>query len=270
MKADAEQQSSAGLPRVLPGAMRIFAAYSARYLRKSFHSVRISASGLPPPCADRPVVIYLNHAAWWDPLVCVRLAREFFPDRASFAPIDAAMLERYAFFRHLGFFGVEARQPRGALTFLRTTHAILATSRHAVWLTPQGRFMDVRERPLRLENGLGALAVREPQAAFVPLAIEYAFWTEPRPEILVSFGAPILPQGDPDRSAFAWTCAFTRALEETQDELAARSLRRDAAEWRTLQTGASGVSGIYDAWRWLKTWLRGDTFTPEHRPEPAA
>ena len=28
---------------------------------------------------------------------------------------------------------------------------------------------------------------------FVPLAIEYTFWNEPRPEILVSFGEPIIP-----------------------------------------------------------------------------
>ena len=84
-------------------------------------------------------------------------------------------------------FGVEQDTPRGALTFLRTARALLASSQNAVWLTPQGRFMDVRERPLRLKDGLGALATREPSAAFIPLAIEFAFWTESRPEILVSF-----------------------------------------------------------------------------------
>ena len=124
MKAAAETQSRAGLPRVSAGRDAQSSRLTARdTCGRSFHSVRISASGLPPHCPDRPLVIYLNHAAWWDPLVCLRLAREFFRDRASFAPIDAAMLERYGFFRHLGFFGVEARQPRGALTFLRTTHA---------------------------------------------------------------------------------------------------------------------------------------------------
>ncbi|MDQ3622898.1 MAG: lysophospholipid acyltransferase family protein [Verrucomicrobiota bacterium] len=244
--------------------IKVFAAYSRRYVRRHFHAFRILKSGLPPQDLASPLVIYLNHASWWDPLVCLLLSREFFPSRTSFAPIDAAMLERYGFFKYLGFFGIEQQTPRGAFRFLRTTHGVLASSRNAFWLTPQGRFMDVRERPLRLQDGLRALAAREPHAAFVPLAIEYAFWTEPRPEILVSFGEPIVPGIDPARGVVPWTRVFTDALESTQDELAARSCRRDTAEWLTLNRGMSGVNGIYDAWRWLRARLRGEKLAPEH------
>ena len=269
MKTATREKPHAGQPHVSPGVMNVFAAYSRRYVRRNFHAFRILESGLPPHDAARTLVIYLNHAAWWDPLVCLLLSREFFPGRMSFAPIDAAMIERYGFFKHLGFFGVEKNTPRGAITFLRTAHAILASSGNALWLTPQGRFMDVRERPLRLEDGLGALATREPAAAFVPVAIEYAFWTEPRPEILVSFGEPIVPGDEPARIAAEWTRTFTEMLETTQDELAARSCCREAAEWRTLNRGKSGVGGIYDAWRWLRARMRGEKFEPEHQTEVA-
>ena len=254
-------------PRVSAGVMRVFSAYNRRYVRRHFRALRVSQSGPPPRDLSRPLVFYFNHASWWDPLVCLLLSREFFPDRSSFGPIDAAMLERYGFFKHLGFFPVEQRSTRGARQFLRTTHAILSSSRNAVWLSPQGRFADVRERPLRLQAGLGALAAREPGAAFIPLAIEYAFWTEPRPEILVSFGEPIVPGLAQTRSASDWTGVFTAALESAQDELAARSCRRDPAEWLTLDRGKSGVNGIYDAWRWLRARVRGEKFAPEHRAE---
>ena len=256
-------------PRVSPGVMNVFAAYTRGYVRKHFHALRILERGLPPSDCTRPLVIYLNHASWWDPLICLLLSREFFADRTSFAPIDAPMLERYGFFRHLGFFGIEQDTPRGALTFLRTTRALLASSQNAVWLTPQGRFMDVRERPLRLKDGLGALATREPRAAFIPLAIEFAFWTESRPEMLVSFGEPIVPADGPARSASEWTRTFTDALETAQDDLATRSCRRDAADWRTLNRGKSGVGGFYDAYRWLRARVRGEKFAPEHRVEIA-
>lgn len=269
MKAATGAKPRAGQPHLSPSVINVFAAYSRRYVRRNFHAFRILESGLPPHDAARTLVIYLNHAAWWDPLVCLLLSREFFPGRMSFAPIDAAMIERYGFFKHLGFFGVEKNTPRGAITFLRTAHAILASSGNALWLTPQGRFMDVRERPLRLEDGLGALATWEPEAAFVPVAIEYAFWTEPRPEILVSFGEPIVPGDEPARTAAEWTRTFTEILETTQDELAARSCRRKAAEWRTLNRGKSGVGGIYDAWRWLRARMRGEKFEPEHQTEVA-
>jgi 1-acyl-sn-glycerol-3-phosphate acyltransferase len=267
MKTTARAKAVAVHPRVSEHVMRVFAAYSRRYLRRHFHSFRILKSGQPQFDLSRPLVIYLNHASWWDPLVCLLLSREFFASRTSFAPIDAAMLERYGFFKHLGFFPVEQESPRGALQFLRNTHAILASSQNAVWLTPQGRFMDVRERPLRLQAGLAALAAREPGAAFIPLAIEYAFWTEPRPELLVSFGEPIVPALEPARSASEWTRTFTDALETTQDELAGRSCRREPAKWCTLNRGQVGVSGFYDAWRWLRARMRGEKFAPEHHAE---
>ena len=267
MKTPLRAGPRAGQPHVSAAVMKGFAAYSRRYVRRNFHGFRILKSGRPPHDSARPIVIYLNHAAWWDPLVCLLLSREFFPDRTSFAPIDSAMLKRYGFFKHLGFFGIEPQTQRGARTFLRTTHDLLASSRNAVWLTPQGRFMDVRERPLRLEEGLGALAMREPGAAFIPLAIEYVFWTEPRPEILVSFGEPIVPGADPARLAADWTRVFTDALETTQDELATRSCGRQAAEWITLNRGKSGVSGIYDAWRWSQARVHGEKFQPEHHGE---
>ena len=185
MKVVTQEASRAALPHVSSGLLKVFAAYTRGYVRRHFHSFRILKSGLPPRDLARPLVIFLNHASWWDPLVCLLLSREFFPDRTSFAPIDAAMLERYGFFKHLGFFGIEQQTATGARKFLRTMRAILASSRNAVWLTPQGRFMDVRERPLRLQSGLGALATQSQSTLFIPLAIEYAFWTEPRPEILV-------------------------------------------------------------------------------------
>lgn len=248
-------------------AVGFFANYSRRYLRRRFHSIRILKDGLPPLDRAQPLVIFLNHASWWDPLVCLLLSREFFASRISFAPIDAAMVERYGFFKYLGFFGIEPRTARGARQFLRMTRAILSTSQNALWITPQGRFMDVRERPLRLQNGIGALALQTGNAVFLPLAIEYAFWTEPRPEILVSFGQPITPRAAPPRDAAEWTRVFADALESTQDELAARSCRRAPDEWRTLERGASGVTAIYDAWRWLRSWVRGEKFTREHRGE---
>ena len=266
MKTAVRQPQPGALPRVSPTLMRWFAAYSRRFVGRRFHALRILKSAMPLRDCARPLVIYLNHSAWWDPLVCLLLAREFFPNRLSFAPIDAAMLERYGIFRRLGFFGIEPRSASGARAFLRSARAVLASSAHALWVTPQGRFMDPRERPLRLEDGLGRLAAREPNAVFIPLAIEYSFWTEPRPEILAAFGEPIVA-GEMAVPAGEWTRVFSDALEGAQDELAMRSCRRDPRDWDTLTRGKTGIGAIYDGWRRLRARLRGETFAAEHPPE---
>ena len=162
--------------------------------------------------------------------MCLYLSRKWFPDRKSFAPIDAASLERYGFFKHIGIYGIEQQSVRGAIQFLRTTVAILSAGRHVVWLTPQGAFCDVRERPLRMRRGLGKLAVRTEEAEFLPLAIEYTFWTEPQPEILVAFGEAIIPSREEARSAEEWTDIIRRgagghARRTGQPIMSARSLR---------------------------------------------
>ncbi len=254
----------AGTPKISPKILHVFTAYCRRHLRKNFHGFRILKNGLPTDDPTRPLVVYFNHPSWWDPLICLQLASKLFPKRASFGPIEAAMLQRYGIFKHLGFFPVELDSIRGARHFLATAHSVLTPMKNALWITPQGRFVDVRERPLDLRSGLGALARREPHATYIPLAIEYAFWTESRPEILASFGEPTCPETEPPRSTDEWTQHFSESMERTQSLVAAASCRRDSAEWLNLADGRSGTIPIYDAWRWLRARWQGETFSTEH------
>lgn len=265
MKAADSTGKSAPLPRVAPLLLKAFSAYTRRYVGGRFHALRILNDGLPAHDSSRPIVIFLNHASWWDPLICLLLARQFFPERTSFAPIESAMLDRYRFFRYLGFFGVEP-SVRGALKFLRVSRLLLTSPRNAIWLTPQGRFCDVRERPLHFQDGLGALAAQTKGAIFLPLALEYTFWHDSRPEILVAFGTPIT-NAELSESAEEWTEKFSAALAVTQDRLATRSKERDPRAWRVLNNGSSGVNAFYDRWRWLRARIRRQEFVREHPAE---
>ena len=118
------------------------------------------------------MVVYSNHASWWDALICLVLKAEFFPNRTAFAPIDAAALERYQFFRRLGFFGVEQGSRRGAAQFLRASEAILRSPHHLLGSLRKAGSRIRRERPVRFQPGLGHLAARVEHALFVPLAMD--------------------------------------------------------------------------------------------------
>jgi 1-acyl-sn-glycerol-3-phosphate acyltransferase len=253
------------LPRISSPLLRWFTWYSRRYVARHFHSLRVSRSGLPP-ASNLPLVIYSNHASWWDALVCVLLKDEFFPDRAAFAPIDAAMLERYKMFCRLGFFGVEQRSRRGASQFLRTSETVLQSPRHLLAITPQGRFSDVRERPIHFEPGLGHLATRVERALFVPFVVEYVFWEERLPEILVRFGEPVEVRREHAASfePAEWTKLFEEKLASAQDALAGESQRRNPEDFEIMLKGGAGQGGIYDWWREFKARLRGETFSREH------
>lgn len=258
------------LPPVSGNVLRAFSAYSRWYVGRHFHSVRVSRAGLPPAWSSTPnlpLVVYVNHASWWDPLICLSLQNEFFRERRAFAPIDAAALEQYRFFARLGFFGVRQNSPRGAAGFLRTATGILSEPGTVLWLTPQGRFADVRERPAQFKPGLGHLPGRVECAAFVPLAIEYSHWEERKPEVLFRFGPTTIAgrnAGLVSTTSGDWTRHFESQLAATQDALAGEVQRRQPGDFQTVLEAGSGVGFIYDAWRAIRARATGTTFHREH------
>jgi 1-acyl-sn-glycerol-3-phosphate acyltransferase len=274
-------QANRALPNISPRLLRAFTAYSHWYVARHFHSVRISLMGGPPMLNDIPVVIYANHASWWDPLVCLLLQDRCFPGRRAFAPIEDQALEQYRFFARLGFFGVTQNSVRGAARFLRTATDVLTHSNTVLWLTPQGRFADARERPAHFKAGLGHLPLRVERAAFVPLALEYVFWEERKPEVLCRFGrAEIIGRnserllrsvdalpGDarqPGSPAEEWTRHFERRLEVTQTDLAREVQTRNVTAFHSILTSRSGVGFVYDSWRALRALVTGKSFQRQH------
>jgi len=211
-----------------------------------------------------PLVVYSNHASWWDPLVGLALKAHCYPKRNLFTPMDAVALERYRLFRKLGFFPVEQNSPRGAVQFLRAATAILQSPQSLLAITPQSRFADVRERPVRFEGGLGLLATRVERAMFVPFATEFVFWEERLPEILVRFGETIETGAGSGMSAAEWTQLFEAKMQANQDALAAEVKRRDPQDFEIILHGGAGQGGVYDWWRAWKARFRGESFQKEH------
>ncbi len=250
-------------PPISRRLLKFFGGYAESYLRRHFHTARLLANSAPVNDTDLPLVIYLNHSSWWDPLVCLLLARKFFPRRDCYAPIDAAALRRYRFFRRLGFFGVES-SPAGVKTFLETATAILRSEKSALWITPQGKFADFHARPVRLERGLSHLTRHVTRAAFISLAIQYVYWEERLPEILIAFGDPVVFEASQALGAADTTHLFESALTSVQDHLAKASARRRTEDWRPIVEGRAGVNVFYDAWRKARAIFRGEKFNSAH------
>ncbi len=234
-----------------------------RALRRDFNAVRIASASPPPAAATPRLVIYTNHPSWWDAAVYVYVCRRFFDGRPIFSPIEASMLQRYPFMARIGAFGVERRTARGAIGVLASCREILGGERNILIVACQGRFADVRDQ-LRLERGVAHLADLAAGVTFLPLAIEYAFWEERRPELLLRFGTPI--RGD-DLAALPLADRLTilePALGSAMSALAGDSIRRDATAFRTILSGVKGVNPFYDAWRRTKAAIVGRRFDPSH------
>ena len=219
------------------------------------------------PTTPGPMVVYLNHASWWDPLIGLLLARRFWPARQHYAPIDAAQLKRYRILSRIGFFGVEPGTTRGAAIFLRNATAILESADATLWITSEGQFRDPRSRPVQLRPGVAHLAHRIEQVSFVPLAIEYPFWEERFPEVLCRFGKAIDSSaiaGEKPNTTDDWMTLLAGAMQVNQDALASESMARRAEAFQTILGGRAGVGGIYDTWRWAMAKMKGERFQKQH------
>lgn len=254
--------------------VRAFAWYGLRYVRKHFNAVRLSRSGTFPDIPDgTPVVVYLNHASWWDPMIGMVAWHFLFRQRKVFTPIDADALEQYKFFKKLGFFGVTPGKAIGARQFIRASKSILCPGRNSLLMvTPQGRFADVRERPLKFLPGLGTLALKFPGVLFIPMSLEYCFWNEKKPEALIRFGTAVssnvIQQTHSDLKSSS--NYLESQLLKTMDQLQAEAIQRDKERFAPLLTSKPEVSLVYDNWRRLRSWLKGKEFNAAHDQKTVA
>ena len=245
-----------------PTLFWLFGWYLHWYFWRRFHAVRVSHSGMPRVAPGRPLIIYGNHPSWWDPALYILLCNKLFPGRAGYGPMDAAALGKYGVLEKMGVFPVEQDTQRGAARFLATSLHVLSDPGSILWITGEGHFTDPRVRPLRLRPGIAHLARRVPGAIILPLAIEYSFWNESRPEALARFGDPI--DTGRDRTTAEWTRHLEAELARTMDALTLESTLRNPALFRPLVRGGAGVGGIYDLWRRLRAWSAGQRFDPSH------
>ena len=259
-QADARPRSHAGSRATLPERSRLmlgfFGRLFARDLADAFHAVRCSGE---PPVGPGPLVVFSNHPSWWDGELFVWLSFAMFRDRCVVTPMEAAMLDRYRFFRRLGGFGV-APGYAGASAFLAVGRAVLARDDGLLLLNAEGRFRDVRVRPIQVAAGLAHLARWTPTARFAPLAIEYAYWDERRPNLLLRFGEAVPAEAVRTRGP----TALSTALTATMDALALDALARDPARFATLIAGKTQINPLYDSWRRGRALLRGRRFDPAH------
>jgi len=243
--------------------LSFFANYLNWYIGRHFHAIRLANSPRFPRVAG-PLIVYANHASWWDPLAFIVISRYFLPTASHYAPMDAAALKHYALLRKLGIFPVEAGTRRGAAQFLRAANEILSAPNSVLWITPEGRFTDMRTRPAIFRPGLAALAARAGACTFVPLAFEYTFWDERLPELLICCGQPIEVSDGHLHSNAEWSDRLSAALATTQDELAALAKLRDPARFETVLSGRVGISGVYETWKRLLALLTGRAYQGSH------
>jgi hypothetical protein len=221
---------------------------------------------------DVPIVVFANHPSWWDPIAAMLIRKRYLANRIFYAPIDADALQNYRIMAQLGFYGLRMDSLAGSSDFLTTTQAILESNNAALFITPEGRFCDVRDTTQTLMPGLSHLTSKVSRIAFVPLSFEYGFWDESRPQIFAKLGTTIhchdRKHDDMALSKADWGELLTSRLRRTQSQLAWSVMARDPKAFTYLIESRPRRLGWYDYFRSWSARLQGKAFDPRHRGNP--
>jgi hypothetical protein len=231
----------------------MFGAYARRRVGRAFRAVRLVRGGVAGFAAvarePGPAMIVMNHTSWWDPMIVLALRRELFRARSLLIPMDRASLERFRFLRRCGFFGIDPDDPaalRGMDELV--TRRLAERPRLTIGLTPQGRFVDVRDR-VEPRPGAAALLARHPPMRAWTLAVEYGFWLDPRPEIFLRLEEIEAPAA---RSTSAWQRRLAEAMESNHRALEAAVRGRDPGPFESVFERRAASHPVYDLWQRLR------------------
>jgi hypothetical protein len=215
-------------------------------VRKAFDRVLLRVVGRLPGPADGPLLLVLNHPAWWDGHMCALLDRAVFAGAFDgYVMMEEPQLRRYPFFAWMGAFSVDRHDPRSAARSVAYIAALLRARRErACYIFPQGEIIPNDRRPLKLYPGLGHILRRVGAATICPVALRYELRGEQRPDAFIRLG-PALRLGG-QRSAAESTALVARLLTACVDRLRDEVVSGTLDEYRVLLRGKLGVDKVFD------------------------
>lgn len=225
---------------------RAYARYGRRLLRRTF--ARVWVGGAPWPEGGGPVIAFVNHSAWWDPVLALLLSHDVFRGD-GYGLMEGAQLLRYPFFRRIGCFGATMEHPaedaRGlALYAARLLRVVGPGGRpRTLWIFPQGVLLPARV-PLTFRSGLARFSRAVPDALLLPVAVRYEVRAAQRPECFVRIGAPVHPP--PGEAPARLTRRLEQRLGEELDRLDADLTAAHPAGYRVALAGRGSLSDFYD------------------------
>lgn len=171
-------------------------------------------------------IFYAPHSNWWDGIVGYNICK-----RVLHTSIRMMIEEmnRFPLFAKAGAFPINKKSPQEAIKSLKYAVEILNKPEISLWLFPQGIIKPPNFRPIEFQTGITYMAQniakRYGGVNLIPVAVNYSFLREHKPEVLAQIGEPITVLADDvkniDRKKFTnkLQCEFEQMCDEQFNDI---------------------------------------------------
>lgn len=165
-----------------------------------------------PAC---PTIIFSQHCNWWDGIVMYHVSNKILGREIR---LMVEELNRFPLLRHGGAFSVNKKSPQASMKALKYAVQEMGKLSNVLAIFPQGIIRPPHFRPIEFQTGLAYMAQsavkKYGRVNLIPVAIDYTFLRDNRPEVIVMLGEVItLTDTKEDRKTL--THRLERALEVT-------------------------------------------------------
>ena len=141
---------------------------------------------------DEPTILFAPHCNWWDGIVLYNTTHRIFHKEIR---LMVEELNRFPLLRRGGAYSVNKKSPQSAMKALKYSVDVVGDLRNILCIFPQGIIRPPHYRPIEFQTGLAYIAEnavkKYGKVNLIPMAVDYAFFRDNRPEVIVEFGKRI-------------------------------------------------------------------------------
>lgn len=136
-----------------------------------------------------PTILYAPHSNWWDGSVLYNITHRIFHKEIR---LMIEELNRFPLLRRGGAYSVCKKSPQSAMKALQYSVDVVGDLKNMLCIFPQGIIRPPHYRPIVFQTGLAYIAQKSVKkygkVNLVPVALDYCFFRDNRPEVVVTFG----------------------------------------------------------------------------------
>ena len=167
---------------------------------------------------ETPIILFAPHSNWWDGIVGYNICNRIFKKEIR---LMVEELNRFPLLRRGGAFNVNKKSAQASMQAIKYSVEAVGDTNNILYLFPQGIIKPPNYRPIEFQTGLTYIAEKAAKkygkVALLPVAVNYFFLRDNRPEVFVDFGDLIELNNDkPDRKEYSEF--LSKTLEQLCDK----------------------------------------------------